>query len=34
MARIRICGECRKPVAECIRDDEPGPDDGSEDEAA
>ena len=22
MARVRVCGECRKPVAECICDDD------------
>ena len=29
MARVRICGECRKPVAECICEDEPE-DDGDD----
>ena len=23
MARVMVCGVCRKPVAECICDDEP-----------
>ena len=32
MARIRVCAECSKPVAECICDDEdPGEQDGGED---
>lgn len=31
MARIRLCGVCRKPVAECICDDDE-PQDSSDDE--
>ena len=35
MARVRVCSECRKPVRECVCDDEPDtPEDDSEDEAA
>lgn len=35
MARVRICRECRKPVAECIcPDDEPGEDSSDEGDAA
>lgn len=32
MARIRICGECRQPVAACVcpDDDDPGPEDSSD----
>lgn len=31
MARVKVCGVCWKPVAECICDDEPEPDgDGPE----
>jgi hypothetical protein len=29
VARIRVCGFCRKPVAECICEDEPD-EDGTE----
>jgi hypothetical protein len=34
MARVKVCGECWKPVAECICDDEAAPDDDEEDGAA
>lgn len=39
MARVKVCGECWKPLAECICDDDPGPrvpagDDGTDGEAA
>lgn len=35
MARVRVCGVCWKPVAECICDDEPrGPEDSSDEDAA
>jgi DTW domain-containing protein YfiP len=36
MARVRVCGVCWKPVAECLCDEDPRapaePQDGSEDE--
>jgi hypothetical protein len=35
MARVKVCGECRQPVADCVcppdEDDEPEPEDDSED---
>jgi len=34
MARVRVCGACLQPVAACICDDEPDPEDSSEDEDA
>lgn len=33
MARVKICGECMKPLAECICDEDE-PEDGGEDDAA
>jgi hypothetical protein len=31
MARVKVCGVCWKPTAECICDDEPEPEGNSED---
>lgn len=31
MARVKVCGECWKPVAECICDDDSQGQDGTED---